>query len=435
MRSLLLAALLFSVSCGDDDNDQTLGSGVIRSLQNIPSSNVASLDGAVDLTGGRDAFVLAAVQNGEANYGQGTVGYSDGRSQLVIGRFDTQFQPLWLATAEGGVGASAPLVATQTLGTAVVAIGDYTGDVTVGGVPRAAPMLAAFSDADGSVRWSVSAAEAVNSHAAAVIVDAQGDVVLARNTDDVPTRVKLDRFTSTGTLVVSRLLGLGTGNARRVSMGYDIDGNLVVLVRFDGTVTLNQSLTAPDGMFYGYVAKVGRDSGTVLWSRPIRLRADEDRVVVSVLSSGDVAVAGPFGFADDTTDTTNPVSTIRYLRTALLANASGTTIWSRRNDLVNAASLTVADASDLSDDLHLSITFNGTLTFGTLTASATTDSAMAVMRLSSADGSPVWLRYSGTSAARGTRVGVLASGDVLGLGTFTPPSGTTSAIFAIQIVP
>lgn len=435
MRRVSLLAVLVLAACGGND-DTELASGGIRALANLPSANVAGFDASVDLTGGRDSFVIAGIQNGEADYGRGTLGYADGRSQLVVGRYDTQFQALWLGTFDGELGTARPLVATQPLGITAVTLSDFTDDIALGGAPLASPAVVAFSAADGSVRWSVSAANAgYTSRSAALVIDSVGDVVLAHNTDETPGRVLIDRFSAVGgTLLASRPLGLGTGNARLVGMTHDLDNNLIVVVRFDGTVTLDRSYTAAAGQFAGYVAKIGRDSGSALWSRPIRLRTADERVAVGVLTNGDVTLSGPFALTDDTTDTSDPVSVIRYLRTSLLANASGASLWSTRHDLVNAASFDIVDASDFATEPHLVANFNGALTIGNLTASTTTASSMAVIRFSGEDGTPLWLNMSQGSAARGTRIGVLAGGDALALGTFTATGGSNSAIFAIQIV-
>ncbi|MBC7793078.1 MAG: hypothetical protein H7Z43_05180 [Clostridia bacterium] len=434
MRSVSLVFALLA-ACGSNKTTNELPSGTITAVQNLSTTNVLGFDGAVDLTGGRDTLVIAGVQVGEANYGNGTIGQTDGTSLLVVGRYDTQLQPLWLASFEGGVGSSTPFVATQTLGTAGVALSDFDGTVSLGGGALAAPVVAAFSDADGSVRWSASAADGTVSHAAALVIDSTGDFVLAHNTDETPSRVKLVRFTAaSGAVILSRTIGLGTGNQHLTGMTYDLDNNLIVLVRFDGTITLNQSYTAPEGMFYGYVAKIGRDSGTALWSRPLRVRTQSERVAVGVLSNSDVTLVGPFGFADDRSENTNPESAVRYLRTAVLGNTSGATMWTRRDDMINAASLDVVDVSDFTDNINVIANFNGTLKLDAFTATTTTASAMAVTHIASADGTPLWLNYTKTSAARGTRVGQLSGGNILGLGTFTALGASTSSVFAIQIV-
>jgi hypothetical protein len=183
---------------------------------------------------------------------------------------------------------------------------------------------------------------------------------------------------------------------------------------------------------------MGRDSGAALWSRQVRKRNAEDRIIVAPLAGGDIAVAGVFAFADDDADTDNPLGPTLYLRLARLSGATGQTVWTARTNLPNTAALDVVDLADGADYLFLLATFSGTLQLGSLNAVSTADSSMAMARFSENDGAPIWLRFSTTTTARGQRIGFDASGDAIGVGTFASADadGTALAsIFVIRVMP
>ncbi len=434
-----LAVLMLSACGGKDGDDHELGSGAIRGLLNFPGTNAQALD--IGFDGSREGVMLGAMQSGPADYGRGLVGRPATEPPvLVLGRYNVQAQALWSSVADGAFTAdAAPKLAIDAQGGLLVAIGGFTGDLDVGGGPRAGSLVAQLSLADGFVRWSASLPAEGGPLPRFVAADADGSTVIASSvTSASGTTVRLDRLAGvTGELLTSRALGSAAGNVGIDSMGIDADGNLVTGGSFDATLTLAAAHTAITDQHAGYVAKIGRDSGAALWSRQLRRRGAQDRIIVAPLASGDVAIAGVFAFADDTSDTENPLGPTLYLRIARLSGATGATLWTTRTNLPNTAALDVVDLADNADDLLLSATFSGTFVLGALNAVSTAASSMAMVRFSADDGAPQWLRFSSTTEARAQRIGLDATRDVIGVGTFVSQDAVgnpLTSIFIIRVV-
>lgn len=440
VRALVSLAALTLCACGggNDDNDE-LGSGAIRTLLNFPGTNAVALD--VGFDDARDGLMLGAMQSGTAEYGRGVIGRPTTEPPvLVLGRYNEQTQALWSTVVDAAfTTAAAPKLAVDAQGGMLVACGGFDGTVDLGGGPLTQTMVAQLSLADGFVRWSTSLPAEGGPLPRFIVADADGSSVVASSiTQASGQAVRLDRLApSTGALLTSRSVGVGTGNSSVDSMGVDADGNLLVGGSFDATLTLAQVHTAIAGQHAGYVAKVGRDSGAALWSRQLRRRSADDRIIVAPLANGDVGIAGVFAFADDATDTDNPLGPTVYLRVARLSGVTGQTVWTTRTSLPNTASLDVVDLADNTGDLLLSATFSGTLVLGSFNAVSTAASSMAMVRFAADDGAPQWLRFSSTTEARAQRIGADASNDAVGVGTFVAQDvggNPLTSIFIIRVV-
>ncbi|HSI06122.1 MAG TPA: hypothetical protein VLC93_16670, partial [Myxococcota bacterium] len=428
-----------ALACGGNGPDPTeLGSGAIRSLQNFPGTNAVALDVAFDPA--HDGLLLAALQRGPADYGRGEVGRPANEPPIaVLGRYNERLQAMWSVSGAAAFAANTrPALAADADGNMLLALGDFDGELDLGAGPHTGSIVAQLSLADGFTRWSVS----VNQRPRFVLADPDGSTVVAGEVAGPPdsgfTQARIERLApSNGALLSSRPLGVGTGNVFIESVGIDADGNLLAGGAFDGTLTLAAVYTQIPGQQAGFVAKIGRDSGAALWSRPLRKRANADRIVVAPLANGDVAMAGIFAFADDAADADDPLGPTIYLRLARLSGATGETIWTTRVNLPNTAMLDVVDLADGTEDLLFNATFSGTFQLGALNAVSTADTSMALARFAGNDGTPQWLRFTSTTAARGHRVGVDAGGDAIGVGTFAAQDAdgrALASIFVIRVV-
>ena len=408
----------------------------------MPGTNAVALDAAFDPA--RDGFMLAALQSGPADYGRGTVGRPMTEPPTaVLGRYNERLQAMWSTTATASFSEnSRPALAADGAGNMLVALGAFEGAIDLGNGPRTNNVVAQLSLADGFTRWSVSLANDFP-RPRFVLADTEGNAVVASAVDGPAdggtTEVRIDRLAAAGgALLSSRRLGVATGNVFLDSFAEDADGNFLVGGTFDRTLTLAAVYTQVAGQDAGFVAKVGRDSGAALWSRPLRKRSADGRIVVAPLANGDVAIAGVFAFADDAADTENPLGPTFYLRLARLSGATGETVWTTRTNLPNTAALDIADLADGTQDIYLSATFSGTLQLGSFTAVGTAESSMAMVRFAENDGAPIWLRFSTATTARAQRIGFDASGDAVGIGTFVSrdaDGNASAAIFVIRVVP
>ncbi len=441
LRVVLVCLCSGALACGGLPEPDELGRGGIRSLLNFPGTNALALDVAFDPA--RDGLLLAALQSGPADYGRGTVGRPAGEPPIaVLGRYNEQLQAMWSTTSDAAfTTGTRPALATDGAGNMVLALGAFDGQLDLGDGPRTGSVVALLSVADGFTRWSVSLPAEGRPQPRFVVTDADGSTTVASEVEGSggAIQARIDRLAPTnGALLASRGIGISTGNVRIDSFGRDLDGNLIAGGAFDQTLTLNQVFTQIAGQHAGFIAKIGRDSVAALWSRPLRKRAPTDRIVAAALADGDVVVAGVFAFADDPSDGDDPLGPTLYLRLARLAGATGETLWTTRTNLPNTAALDVADLADGIEAILLNATFSGTLQLGALNAVGTAESSMAVIRFSEIDGSPAWLRFSSTTAARGLRIGIDASGDALGVGTFAARNADGMAldsIFVIRVVP
>jgi len=430
---LVALSVLFigaGVACDDNNDGSDLTSGTIRSVRNIAGTNVVGLDTLVDA--GSNSIVVAALQYGAADYGRGTVGAA-GEVVLVLTRYDAALQPLWQTVVDGGFSTGAPHIAFDPSGNIALTITGFDS-VDVGHGAISAPLVSVFSIADGSARWSSSLTRDPAPDPRFVVCDpGTGDVFVVSNA----SQVVIDRLSAGSGAAVqqARQIAQPAGSMAVDSVAVDGDGNLFVAGTFDGQIRFQEAqYTAVAGQAWGYVAKIGKDGLTALWSRPLRLRDASQHVVISTLGTGDVGIAGQFAFADDTSDTANPLGPLAYVRLARLSGASGATTWTTRNELPNTATLTFADLADFTNDIYLTMTFNGTLALAGSTAVSTTTSAMAILHASGDDGTPAWLRYSTTSATVAGRVGIDGDGNPMTLGSFTASAGDGSPIQSIYIL-
>jgi outer membrane protein assembly factor BamB len=436
-RTLALLVCLGLAACGNDPDPNDLTNGAIRSVLNLPGTNALALDVAFDPS--RDGILLAALQSGPADYGRGVVGRATSEPPVaVFGRYNEQLQAMWSNVNDAAFSAEGrPALAADAQGNMLLALGGFAGTLDLGDGPRTSTVVAQLSLADGFTRWSASLPANDAPRPRFILADADGSTVVGSDVDgpDGTTGARLDRLAPTnGALLTSRPLGIATGNVFLESLGLDADGNLVAGGGFDQTLTLAAVYTRIAGHHAGFVAKIGRDSGAALWSRPLRKRSATDRIIVAPLAGGDVAVAGVFAFADDAGDPDNPLEPTLYLRLARLSGATGETVWTERTNLPNTAALDVADLADGSDDLLLNATFSGTFQLGALNAVSTAETSMAMVRFGGSDGTPQWLRYSSTTTARAARIGVDASGDAVGAGTFVSQDADGKALASIFVI-
>jgi chitodextrinase len=215
-----------------------------------------------------------------------------------------------------------------------------------------------------------------------------------------------------------RSLG-GSGEDAAAAVAVDASGNVVVVGTFAGTLTVGTQTLVSAGGLDVFVAKYTA-AGSLVWAKRWGGASDDFARGVKVTGTGDLIVVGYFyGTADFGTGALVSAG----LADIVLASYSGTTgaaRWVRR--VGNTADdVAYAVAVDTAGNAYVTGGFAGTVDFGSgpVTAISTSQADTFVAKLAVSTGACAWARqFLNGSTDIGYGIGVDGSGNVLLTGAF-----------------
>ncbi len=414
-RSSFVVLLALVAACGGDSKDSGPTSGLTVWVRNIDGSNAVSLATTTD---GGSNLLLAAINVGQADFGNGTVGTAD-TAGLVVAKYSPSKAYLWSQDFQGAFGNAAKVaVATDTDGDVLLALSHLEGAVSFAADPApftvSGSALVKLAGMDGAVRWAVSLDDSsvvdgsLTMQAAALAVDGNGDILVAGVAqalkDDSgtalvtpgPEELFLGKYAADGSdFVWTKRIGDAVSTAAAEQLAVSPTGELLVSARFTGVLPLGSGLDAqpyaPNSSFV--VGRFTSSDGAPVWFR--HLVGTSDAAVAPRLASdpsADVLVTGAFQAPDDSTDDNDnpPAQTV----TVKLASDDGATIWRRTLGSTQAVLVPGNVASDSQGNVITTGAFNGVVDFDGFTMGSQGNKLNLYIYKRGPGGDPVWIRFA-----------------------------------------
>lgn len=189
--------------------------------------------------------------------------------------FDLAFSP-GSSTQEGNG------VAADASGNIYVT-GQYNGDAVIAGVSLPSHgaqdyFLASFTST-GAPRWAVGGGTSIADYGTSIAVAGNGDIIVSAGLgtpitlhgQEIPGQGGRDaviaRYTSAGALVWIRAIG-GSANDEADQVIVDAQGNIILVGRINGVVTIGQSTIGTEGRQRGFLAKFN-SAGEPIWAQAV----------------------------------------------------------------------------------------------------------------------------------------------------------------------
>lgn len=303
--------------------------------------------------------------------------------------------------------------------------GQYSGSANIGGGTLtgygAQDYFLASFDSAGTPRWGIGAGTTGSDYGTSVKVAPNGDIVVAASMSAPLTLhgtsftgaggrdAFVARYTSSGALLWAKNIG-GAANDEGDEVAVDADGNVILVGRIRGTVTIGPNTigAASTNTQQQFIAKFDA-SGNALWAKALSTRTDAAGTGVAVDNGNQIYVTGQ-----------DIVSGITHV-TVFKLNSMGQQIWSTNHVGTSSSSLGTGVGVDASGNVYICGTFAGTtMTFGTNILDASAALRGFVVK-HDASGNVVWASRVG---GRAYRLSVLGDGTVYSGGFFLTSSGS-----------
>lgn len=328
--------------------------------------------------------------------------------------FDLAFSP-GVASHEGnGVAADAD--------GNIYVTGQYSGNATIAGVNLPSQgaqdyFLASFTST-GAPRWAVGGGTSIADYGTSVCVAANGDIIVSAGIGTPFTLhgqtvegngardAVIARYTSGGSLLWMRAVG-GSANDEADQVAIDAQGNIVLVGRINGVVTVGQSTIGTAGLQRGFLAKFN-SSGEPIWAQAVTAETAAAGSGVATDSGNNIYFAG-----QDT------VSGTRYVTVAKFA-PNGAPSWRARHE-GNSSSVATGIGLDAAGNVYVCGTFATTsIQFGATTLENPNFALRGFIVQYNDAGDPLWAHRIG---GRAYRIAVQPDGVSYACGFFLGNSG------------